>query len=409
MQTVIPIDGMVITRDTVFAPGVYVLPHGVEIAADGITLDGNGAVIVGENFAGRGVSIHKRKNVTVKNLDVERFYHGIYAEHCRALRLERNRARNTHELAGPNIFLDVWLGRQHAYGGGFFLAGCADGVLDGNDCQHQQNGILLYGCQNMRATRNNASFNSGYGFLLFESSQNVVEENTADFCCRIYHYDQTGEPYHNGADAAGLVMMCNSSRNQILRNKLRGGGDGVFLGGFHRDKIKTPCNDNLFEGNDGSYSPNIAFEATFSQRNIFRGNRADFCNYGFWLGYSSHTQVDGNSIRQNRAAGVAIEHGHHNIIEGNAFERNADGAQFWVTANPPFTDFFPECSVSADNIIRRNTFSHNDCGVRIWTETGAANPHSCARFTIEENSFADNRAAFFQQGLAESWVQIEIT
>ena len=147
---------------------------------------------------------------------------------------------------------------------------------------------------------------------------------------------------------------------------------------------------------DGTYALSaVAFEATFSQRNIFRGNRADFCNYGFWLGYSSHTQVDGNSIRQNRAAGVAIEHGHHNIIEGNAFERNADGAQFWVTANPPFTDFFPECSVSADNIIRRNTFSHNDCGVRIWTETGAANPHSCARFTIEENSFADNRAAFF--------------
>lgn len=52
---------MVITRDTVFAPGVYVLPHGIEIAANDVTLDGNGAVIVGENFAGRGVSIHKRK------------------------------------------------------------------------------------------------------------------------------------------------------------------------------------------------------------------------------------------------------------------------------------------------------------------------------------------------------------
>lgn len=42
--------------------------------------------------------------MTVKNLSVERFYHGIHAENCRALRLERNRVRNTHELAGPNIF-----------------------------------------------------------------------------------------------------------------------------------------------------------------------------------------------------------------------------------------------------------------------------------------------------------------
>lgn len=61
MKNEIPVDGMVITRDTVFAPGVYVLPHGIEIAANDVTLDGNGAVIVGENFAGRGVSIHKRK------------------------------------------------------------------------------------------------------------------------------------------------------------------------------------------------------------------------------------------------------------------------------------------------------------------------------------------------------------
>lgn len=75
----------------------------------------------------------------------------------------------------------MWLGRAHAYGGGIFLAGVADGVLEGNDAQHQQNGILMYGCQNMRVTQNNASFNSGYGLMLFESSQNVVEENTADF------------------------------------------------------------------------------------------------------------------------------------------------------------------------------------------------------------------------------------
>ena len=31
---------------------------------------------------------------------------------------------------------------------------------------------------------------------------------------------------------------------------VRGGGDGVFLGGFHKDSVKVPCNDNLFESND---------------------------------------------------------------------------------------------------------------------------------------------------------------
>jgi len=37
-----PTDGMIITEDAIFQPGVYILPHGLTVAADGITLDGNG-------------------------------------------------------------------------------------------------------------------------------------------------------------------------------------------------------------------------------------------------------------------------------------------------------------------------------------------------------------------------------
>jgi len=47
MQTnVIPVDGMVITEDTTFAPGVYPLRQGITIGADGVTLDGGGALLV---------------------------------------------------------------------------------------------------------------------------------------------------------------------------------------------------------------------------------------------------------------------------------------------------------------------------------------------------------------------------
>ena len=35
---VIPIDSMIITEDTQFAPGTYVLPNGLSIGADGVTL-----------------------------------------------------------------------------------------------------------------------------------------------------------------------------------------------------------------------------------------------------------------------------------------------------------------------------------------------------------------------------------
>ena len=54
---VVPADGMTIERDTTFAPGTYFLPNGVKITADNITLDGNGAVLIGVDCEGVGGSL----------------------------------------------------------------------------------------------------------------------------------------------------------------------------------------------------------------------------------------------------------------------------------------------------------------------------------------------------------------
>jgi parallel beta-helix repeat protein len=260
--------------------------------------------------------------------------------------------------------------------------------------QHQQNGVMLYGCNKVTITENNASFNSGAGILMYESSENEVAHNIADYCCRIYSYrERDGKmSYHNGADAAAVVMMCNSSRNVVSHNMLRSGGDGVFLGGFHKDEIKTPCNENVFEHNDGSFSPNIAFEATFSERNVFRHNRADNCNFGFWLGYSSHTTVEDNSISGNRIAGVAIEHGHHNHIQKNKLVRNRTGMKFWVGANPVFTSFFPQHAESYATEIHQNELTRNELGIHIYTESGTSDVR-CHSFHIQNNTLNDNRIA----------------
>ena len=402
---IIPQDGMKIDCNTRLARGVYYLPHGIEIVKDGITLDGNGALLIGEGFAGRGVVVNRHSGVNIRNLQVERYYHGIWVNASANIRIERCHITRTHEVAGPDVFLDIWLDHSQAYGAGIIFNGVIDSSICDNDLQHQQNGVMLYGCHKVEVARNNASFNSGAGMLLFESSDNAIQSNIADFCCRIYNYrGRDGAAYHNGADAAALVMMCNSSRNHISHNLLRGGGDGVFLGGFHKDQIKTPCNDNVFEHNDGSWSPNIAFEATFSEHNIFRHNKADNCNYGFWLGYSSHTTVADNSIVGNRIAGVAIEQGHHNAIRHNTFARNRDGVQFWVGARPAFTNFYPECAESYETDIADNEFTRHDSAIRIWTEREAA-ALRCHNFRITGNTISDNRIAAQIERVRDSIIQ----
>ncbi|MCX7938887.1 MAG: NosD domain-containing protein [Anaerolineae bacterium] len=408
MATILPEDGMVITRDVSFQPGVYWLPNGVSIGADEVVLEGNGALIVSSNTEGRGVTINRRRNVTVRNLRIVGFYHGIWANACEGLRIERCAIRSTHELPALEVFLDVWRGREEAYGGAIFLSGVSDSEVLDNDVQHQQNGIMLYGCRRVRLRGNNASYNSGAGLLLYESSDNVIEDNTADFCCRAYAPSGDPQRTHVGADAAALVIMCDASRNVVRNNRFRASGDGVFLGGFHKDQIKVPCNDNVFDGNDVSYSPNVGFEATFSQRNVFRHNRADFCNYGFWLGWSSETTVEHNRICGNRTAGVAIEHGHHNLIRDNYLERNSTGVQLWVNDDANrgaglFRQFFPEGAETHETAILNNQFMHNDSGVHVWTERGAnyTGPR-CRALRVSGNMFRDNRIGVLFERVRQS-------
>jgi parallel beta-helix repeat protein len=404
-----PEDGMKLTRDTMFAPGVYFLPNGIDIAADNVTLDGNGALLIGDNFKGRGVRVNQSLGVTIKNLQLERYFHGIWVNASANMRVQRCAITRTHEIAGLDTFLDVWLDRSEAYGGGIFFSGVVDSFIEDNDVQHQQNGVLLYGCNNVELRRNNASFNSGYGLLLFESSQNTVDQNIADYCSRTYHANADpsvlAQRYHVGGDGAGLVVMCNSSKNTVTNNKLRCSGDGVFLGGFHKDQIKVPCNDNVFENNDGSHSPNIAFEATFSERNVFRNNRAERCKFGFWLGYSSYSTVQGNLIKDNWIAGVAIEHGHHNEISGNTFERNRDGVQLWVGARPAFTDFFPECAESYESAIKKNVFKRHDRAIHCYTQRPPNEAPAlalCRQFVLAENELTDNRVAILLERVRAS-------
>lgn len=125
------------------------------------------------------------------------------------------------------------------------------------------------------------------------------------------------------------------------------------------------CNDNLFEQNDASWSPNIAFEATFSRGNVFRDNYANCCNYGFWLGFSRDGELDGNLITENRRAGIAVENGVNFQIKGNTLQSNSCGILLWSKRIQNFELALPENNTSHDWNIERNQFIDNKKAIRI--------------------------------------------
>src|SRR5919109_1412694 len=166
---------------------------------------------------------------------------------------------------------------------------------------------------------NLANYCSGFGFHLYDTCDSTFADNYADYCCRYYLSEASS---HLGADAAGFLIVYKSCNNIFRKNYARLSGDGFFLAGLTPDGIDGGCNHNLFEENDASYSPNNAFEGVFSRGNIYRGNKANHSNYGFWLGFSSDCILTNNQIYSNRQAGIAVENGVHFKVMDNDIQNN---------------------------------------------------------------------------------------
>jgi parallel beta-helix repeat protein len=363
-----PKDGMVIRENTRLVPGVYHLPRGIAIEGDGVTLDADGAVLIGGGRQGAGLTLRGSSGVTIRNICLREYYHGIRATECTGLTLAGNRITSTAEVPPNTTFLEIWLTAENAYGGAILLDRVTDSVIEENDLQHQQNGLLTYDCRGLSVRRNQANYNSGYGIHLYGTCDSLFEENSADYCCRFEPREGGAGGHHfghMGADATGFLAVNGSSRNTFRHNTARLGGDGFFLAGLAPDGTKCGCDDNLFEENDGSLSPNIAFEATFSRGNIFRNNYADRCNYGFWLGFSWDTTIENNRMVMNRQAGIGVENAHAMRVRGNTFQANGHGVLLWSTFVEKFVEAYPENRTSYDWTIEDNVFTRNGKGIRI--------------------------------------------
>lgn len=389
MQTdILPTNNMTITEDTVFRSGVYVLPGGIRIAADHVTIQGNGTTIVSSTQTGVGVRAEGHSGITVEDLSVIGFYHGIRLDDCRDVTLDRVRVRSTAEIEGIDTFLYLWLPIEKAYGGAILLNRVEKGSIRQCDIQHQMNGILLYDCDGITVEANNPSFNSGWGVYLSHTRNSTLQNNQLDFCNRLYRRPEDGS-IRAEADAAGIVLVKGSSNNRLRHNSCLCGGDGIFIAGYeHPGKIE-PCNDNLIEDNDCRLSPNNAIESTFSKGNIFRRNDCSRSNYGFWMGYSHDNVIEDNTIEFSRWAGIAIEHGFDFTIRDNRIRLNGEGIRLWTRGGGPI-EYFPDRRVAHDIMVEDNLFESNTTGINAYT--GEATPEqSCHHFHVRNNQFHDNR------------------
>lgn len=400
--TTVPTDNAVYTANTTLAPGLYVLPHGIAVGASNVTLNCNGATLQGNFGPGMlpiyGVTTLGNSNVTIKNCRIKGYYYGLRAENGSGIQILDNDLSNNWkdpaaEGAAPP-FLDINVGPDALgsnttdLGGGLFVRNASAASIQRNTLVGQNNGMDLYDVTDSTVDGNDASNNVGWGIHLYRSKNNSITDNHADHCLR-----------GGGLDSAGMLLVWESDDNVIVGNSFQWSGDGFFIG----NENGLPSNGNLVQSNDGSYSSNNAFEATFSAGNQFIDNDASFSNYGFWLGYShSDTVVKGNRVIGNAQSGIEIDQGVSNQIEDNVIMQNGgtglvlrtDNVVHFPAASFPELDL-PSQPSSAFYLVSGNVVTFNGKGMDLVNTSGSLLTNNAVHSNTNGNATSNNAFNFW--------------
>lgn len=302
--------------------GVYTLASkageaALQIDADGVTVDFQGATLQSpataggrqDAYDGIGIAINGHRNVTVRNAVVHGYQYNIKALKCSGLRLENcevGQSRSQKIMDGDSVNY-IWLvirdlGVWRTYGSGAWLEDCTGSTVRGVRANQCQNGLMLVNSNNNKVVDCDLGYDSGWGLAMWNSSDNLICWNVADFVNR---------PWSGfwGGDSAGFVLTTGCNRNVFAQNSLTHGGDGFFQA--------NNCDNNVVAYNDGSWSPHNAFESTFAVGNVFYRNTANASDYGFWPSYGEKTLLFENVVNDNHGGGMWHDQGSDNWFVNN--------------------------------------------------------------------------------------------
>lgn len=365
---------VVVTNDLVLPKGAELSLRLVVRASD-VSIDGNGATLVGPGkagdtnslgSAGTGVLVEGATGVTLKNLRVRGFATGLVMRDV------------TAASVNDCDFSDNYHNPGHGWGelparGGIVLERVRHSVLSHNRANRVWDALHLVDSDDNLIEDNDFSHCSNTCAKLWKSSRNKFLRNNLSYGIRI---DRAGGEVH-ARDSTCVLIETGSDDNYWYRNDITHGGDGVFI----RPLNRWVSRGNIFIENDTSYANNNCVES-WSPGNTFIRNKANHGSYGFWLGGSDQTVLIGNEAAFNgltngyhnapepgfRHGGIVIVGGpsSHTLIEGNDLhDNNGAGLAFRGDAGSQGRAWRTEHWVVQQNQIANNQFG-------IWGRWGEA-------------------------------------
>ena len=221
--------GQTITTNTVLDSDLNCPGDGLIIGASGITLDCDGHTIRGPSFYSNiGISIFNKRDVEIKNCNVEYFFYGMDISSSEDSLMKNNTVSHTHVGLYIPFSTNNTLIRNNASSNnaiGIRLHGSRDHKLIGNTANSNGAfGIFVYGGYNHSLVGNTANSNAR-GIQLEFADDNVIDGNTMEFNTLegiLLSYSADGNTIKNNFITdnleKGISISVNSNSNLIYNN-----------------------------------------------------------------------------------------------------------------------------------------------------------------------------------------------
>ncbi len=360
-----------ITKDTTLDPAKTYGP--IIIKASNITIDGRGAWVVGprqgnpKDFQGVGILANGVSNVTLKNINAERWDIGLKVERGSHWTVENcNFSGNFH-------YPEAGWGELGLHGGIVLLFSdhCTLRKIKAN---HVWDACRMENSHDNLVEENDFSHTSNTCVSLFTACRNQFLKNNLSYGMRI----RPGETH--ARDSACVMVQAGSDDNYFADNDITHGGDGVFLrpspGGW-------ASAGNIFERNDTSYANNNCIEAQ-CPRNTYRHNKANHGSHGIWVGWSNETILEDNEASYN-----GLPSGFHNAPWGFKFVPKGpqSGAAGIIMAG-----------MCNHTICRGNKcIGNNGCGLCLFGDDHPRPAFAAFHWVLENNIIKDNRWGLYME------------
>jgi parallel beta-helix repeat protein len=347
----------------------------IEISGSDFTLDCNFKKIKGNST--HGIYIAGKNNVTIKNCDIQGFSFCIYSASSTGIRIENSSFTN---LLYSKIF------------SGIFLINSSSSTIENNNFYDISHGIRVEDSSHNVIAKNNIFSSNNFGIFLYRSSfnfvnqnrflksglfvfdsyQNVVEENTVNEKPLIYLEGKENMEIKG----AGQVIIVNSKNIKVEGESISNVSVGVE---FFQVKDSEIAN-NQFTGN----LYDVFLYSSNNNRIIKNLFSSSPTGSGIYFSSSTDNEIKEN-IFSGKGVGLSLDDSSGNFIEKNVFSNNVWYGILFV--NSPFP--------SANNVITKNTISGNYHGIRFDLNQSISNLIYLNNFLNNTSSIHYNFTPYF--------------